>query len=113
MHDFDHVLTTHDPTGLEACSKTLLAALHLLYAFHAQNVFAIWDKGTCKEIAHSVVVERTVPFVQHSLVRTGMWSKQGGGVKWQRDGISKLLVCGRKSGNTTRGVEGIREPDVV
>ena len=113
MHAFDHVLTTRDPTRLEARSETLLAALHLPYAFHEQDAVATRDKGMCKEIAHSVAVEHTVFFVQRSLPRSDIWSRQGGGVKWQRDGISKLLVRGRECGNTTRGVEGIREPDVV
>ena len=113
MYASEHVLTTHDPTRLEARSETLLAALHLPYAFHAQNAVAIRDKGMYKEIAHSVAFERTVLFVQRSLLRSGMWSRQGGGVKWQQDGISKLLVRGRKRGNTAKGVEGIRETDVV
>jgi hypothetical protein len=113
MHAFDHLLTTHNPTRLEARSETPMAALYLPYAFHAQDVVAIRDKGTCKEIAHSVAVERTVLFVQRSLPRSGMWSRQGGGVKRQRDGVGQLLVRGRERGNTAGGVEGIREPNVV
>ena len=67
MHAFDHVLTTHDPTRLEARSKALLAGLHFPHTRHTQDAIAIRDKGPLKEIAHSVAVERTVFFVQRSL----------------------------------------------
>ena len=67
MHAFDHVLTAHDPTHLEACSEALLAGLHFPHAFHTQDAIVIRDKGSLKEIAHSVAVERTVLLVQRSL----------------------------------------------
>ena len=63
MQAFDHVLTAHDPTRLEARSKALLAGLHFPHAFHAQDAVAIRDKATCKEVTHSVAVKHTVIFV--------------------------------------------------
>jgi hypothetical protein len=67
MYAFNHVLTTHDPTRLEARSEALLAGLHFPHALHTQDAIAIGNKGPLKEIAHSVAVERTVFFVQRSL----------------------------------------------